>query len=135
VVRPRGLAPEEVDQWFELAELLLSEADWRQVIERARHWRQPIHHARRPPMDEDEVFAFLKKHKKTVFLDFLHTAFDEMTAKQRRAVFAEAIRKAPRPRIDGEWLREESELFRQDSLARRYYAPFAINSKNFMHVP
>jgi hypothetical protein len=87
------------------------------------------------PMDEDEVFAFLKKQKKNVLLDFLRTAFEEMTAKQRRAVFADAIRKAPRSRIDGESLREEIDLFRQDSLAGQFYAPFAINSKNFMHVP
>ena len=43
-------------------------------------------------MDEQEVFAHLQKQKKAVLLDYLHAAFDEMTAKQRRAVFADAVR-------------------------------------------
>jgi hypothetical protein len=31
-------------------------------------------------VDEQEVFAYLKRQKKAVLLDYLHAAFDEMTA-------------------------------------------------------
>jgi hypothetical protein len=86
-------------------------------------------------VDEREVFANLQKQKKAVLLDYLHAAFDEMTAEQRRAVFADAVRHPVRAPVDGDWLREEIDLFRRDSRARKYYAPFNVNSRNFMHVP
>lgn len=37
--------------------------------------------------------------------------------------------------VDGETLLTEAEEFRRDSLAGLYYAPFDVNSKNWMHVP
>ena len=86
-------------------------------------------------MDEQEVFAYLKKQKKAVLLDYLHDAFQHMTAKQRRAVFGEAVRLPARAAVDGDQLRQEIDQFRRDSLARKYYAPFNVNSKNFMDVP
>src|SRR5205814_10142347 len=58
-----------------------------------------------------------------------------MTAKQRRAVFADAVRKPAKANVDGERLRQEIDQFRRDSLAGKYYAPFNVNSKNFMDVP
>jgi hypothetical protein len=86
-------------------------------------------------VDEQQVFAFLRKQKKAVLLDYLHAAFATMTAPQRRAVFADTLpRHRPTP-VDGKRLRREIDQFRRDSLARKYYAPFDINSKNWMHVP
>jgi hypothetical protein len=84
---------------------------------------------------EREVFAYLMKQKKAVLLDYLHAAFDEMTAKQRRNVFANAVRKPAKMVVDGDQLRHEVDQFRRDSLARKYYAPFNVNSKNFMDIP
>src|SRR5437660_11249019 len=86
-------------------------------------------------VDEQVVFAFLKKEKKAVLLDYLHAAFQEMDADQRRAVFGDAVRKPVKAPIDGNELREEIDQFRRDSLARSYYAPFDMNSKNFRHIP
>ncbi len=86
-------------------------------------------------MDEQAVFAFLKKQEKTVLLDYLHAAFQEMDADQRRAVFGEVDRKPVKAPSGGDELREEIDEFRRDSLARSYYAPFNMNSKNFMHIP
>lgn len=37
--------------------------------------------------------------------------------------------------MDGRQLREVIEQFRRDSLARKYYALFNVNSKNYMDVP
>jgi hypothetical protein len=86
-------------------------------------------------VNEQEVFAYLQKQKKAVLLDYLRDAFRQMTAEQRRAVFADAVRKPLKAKIDADELREEIEQFRSDSLARYYYAPFNVNSKNFMHIP
>src|SRR6266576_2011590 len=58
-----------------------------------------------------------------------------MDAAQRRAVFGEAVRKPVKTPSGGDELREEIDEFRRDSLARSYYAPFDMNSKNFMHIP
>jgi hypothetical protein len=86
-------------------------------------------------VDEQEVFAYLQKQKKAVLLDYLHSAFDAMNAMQRRAVFADTVRRPTKAPVKGEQLREEISDFRRASLAGEYYAPFDVNSKNFMHVP
>ena len=58
-----------------------------------------------------------------------------MTAKLRRAVFADAVRQPVKATIDGNQLRQEIDQFRRDSLARKYYAPFNVNSKNYRDIP
>src|SRR5438270_11321089 len=58
-----------------------------------------------------------------------------MDADQRRAVFGDAVRKPVKAPSGGDEVREEIDEFRRDSLARRYYAPFDMNSKNFRHIP
>jgi hypothetical protein len=86
-------------------------------------------------VDEKIVFAFLEKQKKAVLLDYLRAAFEEMNARQRRVVFAGAVRRPSTSCVDGGRLRKEIDEFRRDSLAGNYYAPFNVNSKNFMEVP
>jgi hypothetical protein len=86
-------------------------------------------------LDEQIVFAFLAKQKKSVLLDYLRAAFGDMNARQRRAVFAGAVRGPATSAIDGGRLRKEIDEFHRDSVAGGYYAPFNINSKNFMDVP
>jgi len=86
-------------------------------------------------VDDQHVFAWLKKQKKDVLLARLRAAFDVLNAKQRRIVFADLIQPEVTTSGDGDMLRAEIEKFRRDSLARKYYAPFNVNSKNFMDVP
>ena len=86
-------------------------------------------------MDEDEVFAYLEKQKKAVLLDYLREAFQHLNPRQCRAVFADAVRKPAKATLDGEQLRQEIDEFYRDSLARKYYAPFNVNSKNYMERP
>jgi hypothetical protein len=85
-------------------------------------------------VNEQEVFACLQKQKKAVLLDYLRDTYRQMTAEQRREVFAHAVRK-PKAVVDADGLRHAIEQFRSDSLARKYYTPFNINSKNWMHRP
>jgi hypothetical protein len=86
-------------------------------------------------MDKQAVFAHLNKQKKDVLLDYLSEAFDEMDAKQQRAVFGDAVRPPAKKAVNGGRLRKEIEQFHKDSLAGKYYAPFNVNSKNYMDVP
>jgi len=86
-------------------------------------------------VDEQAVFAQLKKQKKAVLLDYLKAAFQEMNPQQRRAVFADVLQQPAKKTVDGDQLRQEIDEFRSDSLARRYYAPFNVNYKNFMERP
>jgi hypothetical protein len=86
-------------------------------------------------IDKTTVFDLLKRRKKAELLEFLAQAFDVMEPQQRRAVFLDLIPK-PRPtKVTGAALLEEVERFHHESLARKYYAPFAMNSKNYRHIP
>jgi hypothetical protein len=86
-------------------------------------------------VDEEQVFAHLQRKKKDVLLEYLRAAYEEMSIDQRRTVFGDLAHKPAKARIDGELLWRDVEQFCRDSRARFYYAPFPINSKNFMYVP
>jgi hypothetical protein len=91
------------------------------------------------PANEEAVFARLARQPKSALLEHLRAAFRKMTQAQRRAVFEQVEVPTPRrvtePSIDGTRLLRETSRFRRDSFSHRYYAPFMIDSKNFMHVP
>ncbi len=70
-----------------------------------------------------------------MLLELLGAAYDAMTHDQRQVVFGPHAETLPPAREDGETLLEEIELFHSQSYAKAYYAPFRINSKNFMHIP
>jgi len=87
-------------------------------------------------MDEREVLEFLKAQKKPVLLDYLEAAFRSMTGRQRRDVFGDAVLKPKTKKaVDADKLLKEITLFHRDSKQGRYYAPFNVNSKNYMEVP
>ncbi|HLN27191.1 MAG TPA: hypothetical protein VK395_05565 [Gemmataceae bacterium] len=58
-----------------------------------------------------------------------------MTSKQRRVVFANAIRLPPRATVNRNRLRQEIDEFRLDSLAGEHCTPFNVYFKNCMDVP
>src|SRR3954470_16367921 len=86
-------------------------------------------------VDRAQLFAILKRQKKAVLLDLLERSFDVMEPKQQRAVFGTLTKKPPTARVQAAELLKEVEQFERDSLARKYYQPFLINSKNWTHVP
>jgi hypothetical protein len=86
-------------------------------------------------MDRTQLFQFLSTQDSSVLLDLLSAAYDEMNRDQRQAVFGQRVRTLPPAPVDGKVLLNEIELFRRESLAEVYYAPFDINSKNWMDVP
>jgi len=77
----------------------------------------------------------LKRQKKAVLLELLKQAFVAMEPKQQRAVFGELAKKPPAARSNGTALLEDVVEFERDSLARKYYQFFMINSKNFSDIP
>jgi hypothetical protein len=89
-------------------------------------------------MNKARLFERLSTQDPSALLGLLQVAYDVMTHDQREAVFGkyvEAALPATVEAVDGAMLLEEVEVFHDESLAGAYYAPFAINSKNFMHIP
>ncbi len=86
-------------------------------------------------MDKVALFEYLSTQDAATLLEVLSRAYDQMQYDQRQAVFGKFKRQAPPVPVDAEALLDEVEAFQSASLAGVYYAPFAINSKNFMHVP
>jgi hypothetical protein len=86
-------------------------------------------------MDEQALFTHLKREKKDVLIEYLREAFRAMDAEQRDDVFGDALPKTKPTAVSGDELLAEIQKFHADSVARRYYAPFNMNSKNFMHIP
>lgn len=86
-------------------------------------------------MNKKQLFAYLADQESGRLLAFLEAAYGEMDIEQRHAVFGDALEKSEPLPVDGESLLAEVEEFRRESLAGEYYAPFGINSNNFMHVP
>jgi hypothetical protein len=95
----------------------------------------------RPPLDEKVLFQSLAKKTKRALLPVLQDAFKQMTEKQRQAVFGAGHFDQAQPLkrrksvIDPKRLLQEAAAFRRDSLAKKYYAPFNMDSKNYSHVP
>jgi hypothetical protein len=86
-------------------------------------------------MDKTQLFQFLATQESSALLDLLSAAYDQMNHDQRQFVFGKVSSALPRVGIDGEELLDEVEVFQRESLTGAYYAPFAIDSKNWTHVP
>ena len=86
-------------------------------------------------MNEKRLFAFLKQQSTSALLAPLQHAYQEMSVNQRQAVFHSIVQDVPPASVDGNELLKRIKKFHTDSLAQQYYAPFDINSKNYMHIP
>lgn len=86
-------------------------------------------------MNKDQLFRFLSTQDVSKLLELLSSAYNHMDTEQQRDVFGKIIQEVPPEPVDGEVLLDEIEDFVRQSLSGYYYAPFDINSKNFMNVP
>ena len=87
-------------------------------------------------MNKKAVFQILKKQKKQTLLDTLEQSWERMSTQQRQNVFDGFIQEAQSTiSVNAEDVRAAVRQFEKDSFAGLYYAPFDINSKNFMDVP
>ena len=87
-------------------------------------------------MNKDAVFQILGKKKQQQLLAVLEEAWDQMSTPQRWEVFDGFINEARSdiPAIPEDTIKAVKQ-FQKDSLDGVYYAPFDINSKNFMDIP
>ncbi len=86
-------------------------------------------------MEKLLILNHLSGLKKTQILTYLDSAWEEMTEKQQRSVFGKLNKELTAKTLNTQDHAVEVELFYKASLNGRYYAPFNINSKNYMHVP
>ena len=86
-------------------------------------------------MVQERLFKALSRQKKADLLGLLESAYEEMDAQQRRNVFGALLKKRPPQFINGKQLLADIQQFHRDSLNGVYYAPFNMNSKNFLHIP
>lgn len=81
------------------------------------------------------LFTHLAKHKKAELLNLLSSAYDAMPESMRSLVFDTVYQEVLMKDWDVARLLAEIRRFRIDSLSRKYYAPFSMNSKNYSHIP
>src|SRR5262245_37685976 len=86
-------------------------------------------------LDWVRLSDILKRQKKAALLALLEEAFFEMEPEQQQAVFGELLEKAQAAKVEYAAVQEEVALFERDSLSRKYYQSFNINSKNWTHIP
>jgi hypothetical protein len=86
-------------------------------------------------MNEDELFEYLEEESKERLIELLKSAYDVMSRGQKDDVFYSIEKKVALKEIVAEELLSDIEYFYQDSLDGDYFAPFSINSKNYMHIP
>jgi len=86
-------------------------------------------------VNKEYVFDFLKEQGPSTLLRLLEAAFDTMTKNQRHEVFGRLKIDVETPQVNERAILKEVQKFHDDSLKGVYYAPFDINSKNYMNIP
>jgi hypothetical protein len=86
-------------------------------------------------VNEKHLFELVKQQPSSALLDLLAHAYRELSVQQRQAVFGALVRDAPPSSVNGPELLKRIKRFYGESVAGKYYAPFAINSQNFTHIP
>lgn len=81
------------------------------------------------------LFEAIDKMERTALLQLLQDAFENMNERTQRAVFGEIYKVHTKSERTPDDLLADIEAFYSRSLLGHYYAPFRINSKNFMDVP
>lgn len=87
-------------------------------------------------MDKNILFDCFTKLNEEEKVHLLKNCYESMNTQQRSEVFGdlkiECINKSS---LDGKIILESVIQFKKESLRGDYYAPFDINSKNYMYIP
>jgi len=90
-------------------------------------------------INQKALFQFLAGQPADVLLGMLKNAYEVMDDDQRAEVIGSLAQQIPPTmqtvEVDPDEVLEEIEDFRAASLAGNHYEPFAINSKNWRHIP
>lgn len=81
------------------------------------------------------LFQIFAKLKKSELLEYLRDSFNEMDDKQRRDVYLDLYNEKVNKDINSKELHTRILSFYKKSIEGEYYAPFKVNSKNYMHIP
>lgn len=86
-------------------------------------------------MEKERLFTYINEIEVPQLRNLLDFAFDTMTVEQRYKVFGQMMDDVPEYHIEGRDLITKINQFCKDSHNGNYYAPFDINSKNYMNIP
>lgn len=87
-------------------------------------------------MDKYTFFNYLETKRKDELIKLLSDCYDCMHTEQKTEVFVKLKEESINyMRVNGKVLLKAVKAFKTKSLRGDYYAPFDINSKNFMDVP
>ena len=86
-------------------------------------------------MEKETIFNHLSGLKKRKVLTYLDSAWETMTEMQRRTVFGELNKGLMFELLTPLEHLKAVEVFCNDSMNKKYYAPFDINSKNYRTIP
>ncbi len=82
-------------------------------------------------MDKDLLSNKLKEQSKDVLIHLLLETFDNLSSDSRFEIFNHLFNQ-DQNNVD---ILRDIKVFYEDSLSKKYYAPFNIDSKNFTHIP
>ncbi len=85
----------------------------------------------------DHLFALLQKAEKKDLLELIKQSYCNMNTEQKEIVFGKLITQSIKENkfLTGKNVLNKVKSFQDKSLKRYYYAPFEINSKNYMDLP
>lgn len=86
-------------------------------------------------MEKETIINHLLGLKKKEVIAYMGAAWETMTEMQRRSVFGDLYEQLMFESLTPLEHFEAIEVFYNDSIAKKYYAPFDMNSKNFNHIP
>jgi len=88
-------------------------------------------------MDKNKLFKYIKTHQKPrELIKLLDDCYSCMKIRDIKNVFGHIEDKfIKKSNGDGKAILKKVQKFQKDSLQGVYYAPFDINSKNFMNIP
>jgi hypothetical protein len=86
-------------------------------------------------MNKDQLFSHLKKQKPSVLIQLLDDCYSGMKTRAIGEVFGHLENEFEDKPVEGKKVLKSVKKFVNDSLKGKYYAPFNVNSKNFMDIP
>ncbi|OHD19173.1 MAG: hypothetical protein A2086_14755 [Spirochaetes bacterium GWD1_27_9] len=86
-------------------------------------------------MEKKLLIKILKKQKKDDLIKLLMTSFDNLSLSDQFQIFNEIYQKGLISKNNVNKIVNDIKIFYKESLSKEYYAPFDINSKNYMIIP
>ena len=86
-------------------------------------------------MQKEILIKALKKQTKEELISLLLDSYEIMNNAKRYEIFNPIYDHEVEPKFNASKIYSSVKKFYDDSISKKYYAPFAINSKNYSYVP